>query len=672
MIRGHSLLGLAAALMAFAAIPDAQAKPIFKCDVPSKCDDPELVAFALDEVREECPCEEAASARDYKQCWKPVLKDLAKDLGKEEFPKACEREVAEALNASICGRPDFVLCRKVKGDGRESCQVVKEDKCDEEFPPSSACGAFTNCFEACNPDACTTTTTTVPTTSTTFASTTTTATSSTTSTSVVDLCGNGVIDAGEECDTEDFGDATCPGSSVVGAFLECTPECTIDFSNCPGASTTTTMAPTTSTSLATTTSTTSTTSTTVDLCGNGVIDAGEECDTEDFGDATCPGSSVVGAFLECTAECTIDFSNCPGATTTSTLAPTTSTSLVTTTTSTSSSTTSTSVAPSTTSTSVAPTTTSTSSSSSTSSTSSSTSTTSSSSTTTSTAPLPEPLRFTTGLAGGVCGESRDGGAAGTILNSLTCGGLNIGGGGATVPEGPTPAGADTFFTATCSGGSCTVTARTAAQTGSNNNCSDTGCSFGPPLSIANGGLSTCVLNSFASPASGTVTIPGGVFDGGVPLSSAVTVTGNNAEPCPPCIASACASTASNPGAACTAINAANDSYECLPSGVALVPFPVNLTPIGTGTVIEEDANGTFCPGQDATAPGMNGCFGDPTCDYIEARGAEAAGLTSGGAAVTGRLASVFCIPATGNGLIDGAADLPGPGEVTLPGTFELN
>jgi hypothetical protein len=35
------------------------------------------------------------------------------------------------------------------------------------------------------------------------------------------------------------------------------------------------------------------------------------------------------------------------------------------------------------------------------------------------------------------------------------------------------------------------------------------------------------------------------------------------------------------------------------------------------------------------------------------------------------LGSVFCIPATGNLLIDGAADLPGPGAVTLPVLIDL-
>jgi hypothetical protein len=30
---------------------------------------------------------------------------------------------------------------------------------------------------------------------------------------------------------------------------------------------------------------------------------------------------------------------------------------------------------------------------------------------------------------------------------------------------------------------------------------------------------------------------------------------------------------------------------------------------------------------------------------------------------------VFCIAGTGNGLVDGSADLPGPGAVSLPGVF---
>ncbi len=35
------------------------------------------------------------------------------------------------------------------------------------------------------------------------------------------------------------------------------------------------------------------------------------------------------------------------------------------------------------------------------------------------------------------------------------------------------------------------------------------------------------------------------------------------------------------------------------------------------------------------------------------------------------LAGTFCIPATGNGVVDGLSDLPGPGAVSVPGTTSL-
>jgi hypothetical protein len=96
---------------------------------------------------------------------------------------------------------------------------------------------------------------------------------------------------------------------------------------------------------------------------------------------------------------------------------------------------------------------------------------------------------------------------------------------------------------------------------------------------------------------------------------------------------------------------------------------VNLSPLTTGQVTAANATGTFCPGQDASPPGSNGCFGDPSCDYIEENGTPAGSMTAGGH--SGTLASVFCIPAVGNPVVDGAADLPGPGATSLPGTLEL-
>ena len=336
MSREQCLLGLVAGVVTLVAA-SAHANPmlVVKCQ-PTNCTNREAVQRAFADVEAACPCDEATSPKKYKFCWRPIVRALKEELGKEAFPKACEREVAEGLNASLCGRPGFVLCKKIK-NGKEACKVVDAEKCDDVFPPSSVCGAFTNCNQACFPEDClptttttlattttsttlaptTTSTTVTSTTSTTVVSTTTsttsttstsvapttTSTTSSTSTTLADLCGNGVIDPGEECDGEDFGTVTCPGSST-GAFLKCRPDCTIDFQDCPVSTTSTTVAPTT-------TSTTSTTSTTLaDPCGNGVIDPGEECDGEDFGTATCPGTSS-DEFLKCRPDCTIDFQDCP-------------------------------------------------------------------------------------------------------------------------------------------------------------------------------------------------------------------------------------------------------------------------------------------------------------------------------------------------------------------------
>ena len=120
-----------------------------------------------------------------------------------------------------------------------------------------------------NPGGPTTTTTTVA------ASTTTTTHGPTTTTTLAcaTACGNGHRDpqCGEQCDGDDFGSATCPGGSAAGAFLRCNADCTIDYGGCP--------------------------------CGNGVKDAGEECDpnaaTTGCATGTTCGAAVVGSADAC-------------------------------------------------------------------------------------------------------------------------------------------------------------------------------------------------------------------------------------------------------------------------------------------------------------------------------------------------------------------------------------
>jgi len=85
------------------------------------------------------------------------------------------------------------------------------------------------------------------------------------------------------------------------------------------------------------------------------------------------------------------------------------------------------------------------------------------------------------------------------------------------------------------------------------------------------------------------------------------------------------------------------------------PLPVNLAPLTTGTVSRTAAGGGFCPGQNNV-----GAFGQPTAQRIQETGLPAGDL-SDNAPHASHVASVFCVPATGNGAVDGVADLPGPG-----------
>ncbi|MBQ8037167.1 MAG: DUF4215 domain-containing protein, partial [Proteobacteria bacterium] len=101
-------------------------------------------------------------------------------------------------------------------------------------------------------------------------------------------CGNGNIELGEQCDGVNFAAATC--ATVVGpgctGYLTCSA-CKVDTSHCA--------CPEPETK----------------LCGNGKLDAGEQCDKDDFGTATCesmkPGTT---GKLQCKADCMLDLTGC--------------------------------------------------------------------------------------------------------------------------------------------------------------------------------------------------------------------------------------------------------------------------------------------------------------------------------------------------------------------------
>lgn len=95
-----------------------------------------------------------------------------------------------------------------------------------------------------------------------------------------DICGNGVQEAGEECDGQDLGDSSCDDVEAGGGFVTCDSSCQANYSNC-----------------------------TNEYCGNGQIDAYEACDGENLGEHSCDefgGSGTPG----CTESCSLDLSSC--------------------------------------------------------------------------------------------------------------------------------------------------------------------------------------------------------------------------------------------------------------------------------------------------------------------------------------------------------------------------
>jgi hypothetical protein len=314
-------------------------------------------------------------------------------------------------------------------------------------------------------------------------------------------------------------------------------------------------------------------------------------------------------------------------------------------------------------------------------------------TTTTTSPSATSLQFSTAVPGGTCGSSTD--ASSTVIKNLSCGGLNIGGGLAGVPEGSIPDGSISKFTVSCTGSSCTIGPFSTAPpvNTSDPDCTDVGCNFGTPLPIPNPGLpalSTCVLNTWSAAASGTLDLSSGASSTNVALNSDVYLTGNVNQPCPKCVAEAC-DRGPRAGMACTSTSATgytrdcptggssgattcgpahNQPCTCAPGGGFCLDgshvgvIPISLSPLETATrSLAADATGLFCPNQNNP-----GCFGSGTCVTITENG-KAAGPVSPGTAATATLASVFCIPSTGNGSIDAVADLPGPGAIALPGSF---
>jgi hypothetical protein len=135
---------------------------------------------------------------------------------------------------------------------------------------------------------------------------------------------------------------------------------------------------------------------------------------------------------------------------------------------------------------------------------------------------PATLNFTTSLGSGNCGNVQN--SSGASIQTLACNNLLTGGGGGSVPASTVPDHGTTITKATCCRNKfVALNAATSADTGSNRNCSNTGCLYGPPLPITSG-ASVCVINKVAQPAVGYAYCDAGSTSLNIPLNSDIWLT----------------------------------------------------------------------------------------------------------------------------------------------------
>jgi len=94
------------------------------------------------------------------------------------------------------------------------------------------------------------------------------------------VCGNGVIESGEQCDGASLNGSSCATQGFAGGALSCSSSCTLNTSGCS-----------------------------VSLCGNGVVDSGEQCDGSNLNSQTCASNGFAGGSLSC-ANCVLNTTGC--------------------------------------------------------------------------------------------------------------------------------------------------------------------------------------------------------------------------------------------------------------------------------------------------------------------------------------------------------------------------
>jgi hypothetical protein len=201
---------------------------------------------------------------------------------------------------------------------------------------------------------------------------------------------------------------------------------------------------------------------------------------------------------------------------------------------------------------------------------------------------------------------------------------------------------------------------------------DPSCYFGNPVPIANGGTSICLVNVVGDGVTGTADRAHGAASIALPLESYLYLTGLEPEynpyflgsPCPRCEGGVCTA-GRRKGLACSSASALLVTPDCPPGDhLFLAAIDVAAALSTSDTTVTSDPQGIFCAGQTS-----GGAFGQSNVRTILEHGAGSGLLDVD--VRPAALSSVFCIPLTGNLLVDASANLPGPAAVTLGGSLRL-
>jgi hypothetical protein len=208
---------------------------------------------------------------------------------------------------------------------------------------------------------------------------------------------------------------------------------------------------------------------------------------------------------------------------------------------------------------------------------------------------PSEFRFANGVGAGVCGNVTDG----TLTENFNCGEIIVGGGNSPVPNSvfQDMVNPVRLKVAECSGNNLILEGMSAAETGSNLQCSEPNCLFGPPLPfvLPVTPQSACVYMRVDRAGRGTVQCDSGDASIDMEILGAMFLTGD--------ILPRRCSGGTNPGGRCTTLgaDAACTGGTCV-ADPDVQPCPI-CNPV-TGICNGGNANGKACApaAQDVVGP----------------------------------------------------------------------